>query len=82
MRPYLASISFRSLFFRLRNGKSFSPTEAPSYSAAYESVCKNSYSIFDIDIQEPIAYAHSTVTVTVSEALNTQAEIALMVILI
>jgi hypothetical protein len=36
------------------------------------------YSIFDMCIQEPLAYARGTATATVRERLNTQSEIALI----
>jgi hypothetical protein len=36
------------------------------------------YSIFEFDVQEPLAYARGTATATVRERLNTQAENALI----
>jgi hypothetical protein len=42
-----------------------------------ESLHCGAYSIFDIYIQEPLAYARGTATATVRERLNTQVEIAL-----
>jgi hypothetical protein len=50
------------------------------YSRMFPSPTKpqtSDYSIFEFDVQEPLAYGRGTATATVRERLNTQAENAL-----